>query len=78
MARCLRCRAGNEWIEGNVKDIDVDSLQKEIDALWKALEMADKLIDFRVPPARQGPHSEERRRIKAYIKARKKLGGWDD
>lgn len=20
MARCLRCKAGNEWIEGNVKD----------------------------------------------------------
>ena len=35
MARCLRCGAGNEWIEGDVKaePIDSDQLRDALDAL---------------------------------------------
>jgi tRNA isopentenyl-2-thiomethyl-A-37 hydroxylase MiaE len=39
MARCLRCYAGNEWIEGNVKDEP-----SEVDHLRAALKAAETCI----------------------------------
>jgi len=42
MAKCLRCGAGNEWIEGNVPNEPPPSRASRGEGLWKALANREK------------------------------------
>ena len=44
MARCLRCKAGNEWIEGNVPDEPPSDLIEEVIEVLRAAAEIHNLL----------------------------------
>ena len=81
MARCLRCHAGNEWIEGTMKDLSskqIDALEAELKRMrpvYKAAAMIAKTYGVENKPGERPCSCFRCRLVRAYDSAERAKGG---